>query len=128
MLAKWNGKLIAVSFLLNLTALGLPHTKKGRLWNMAKSTWICKFHLTCFIQQETRGTWKGSTWRLVELFKSENDSRHQHSGGSTFGDNLTTSHQVGYMPPVLIPAEATEIDQEHITSSSNKVGSITPLK
>ena len=94
---------------------------------MAKSTWICKFHLTRFFQQETRGAWKGSIWRL-DLFKSENDSRYQHSGGSTFGDNLSTSHQVGYMSPVLIPVEAIENDQEHSTSSSNKVGSITPLK
>ena len=39
MLAKWNAKLIAVSYLLNLTPLELPHIKKGRLWNMAKSTW-----------------------------------------------------------------------------------------
>ena len=47
--------------------------------------------------------------------------------GSTLGDNLITSHQVDYMSSVLIPAEAVENDQEHITSSSNNVGSITPL-
>ena len=29
------------------------------------------------------------------------------------------------MSSVLIPAEAVEIDQEHITSSRNKVGSVT---
>ena len=80
MLAKWNGKLIAVSFLLNLTPLGLPHIKKGRLWNMVKSTWISKFHLTRSFQQETSEAQQGSTWRLVELFKSRNDSRHQHCG------------------------------------------------
>ena len=45
---------------------------------------------------------------------------------STLGDNLITSHQVDYMSSVFIPAEAVENDQEHITSSSSKVGSITP--
>ena len=39
MLAKWNGKLIAVSFLFNLTQLGLPHIKKDQLCSRAKSTW-----------------------------------------------------------------------------------------
>ena len=46
---------------------------------------------------------------------------------SALGDNLITSHQIDYMSLVLIPAEAVENDQVHITSSSNKVGSITPL-
>ena len=46
---------------------------------------------------------------------------------STLGDNLITSHEVDYMSSVLIPAEAVENDQENITSSSNNVGSITPL-
>ena len=35
--------------------------------------------------------------------------------GSTLGDNLITSHQVDYMSSVLIPAEAVENDQEHIS-------------
>ena len=43
--------------------------------------------------------------------------------GSTLGDNPITSHQVDCMSSVLIPAEAVENDQEHITSSSNKVHS-----
>ena len=47
--------------------------------------------------------------------------------GSALGDNLITSHQVDYMSSALISAEAVENDQEHITSCSNKVGSITPL-
>ena len=47
--------------------------------------------------------------------------------GSTLGDNLITSHQVDYMSSALISAEAVENDQKHITSCSNKVGSITPL-
>ena len=47
--------------------------------------------------------------------------------GSTFGDNVITSHQVDHMSKVLIPAEAVQNDQEHITSSSNNVGSIAPL-
>ena len=41
--------------------------------------------------------------------------------GSTLGDNLITSHQVDSMSSALIPAEAVENDQEHITSCSNKV-------
>ena len=45
--------------------------------------------------------------------------------GSTLGGNLITSHQVDYMSSVLIPAEAVENDQEHITPSTNRVGSIT---
>ena len=47
--------------------------------------------------------------------------------GSTLGDNLIMSYQVDCMSSALIPAEAVENDQEHITSCSNKVGSITPL-
>ena len=43
------------------------------------------------------------------------------------GGNLITSHQVDCMSSALIPAEAVENDQEQITFSSNKVGSITPL-
>ena len=35
--------------------------------------------------------------------------------GSTLGDNLTTSHQVDYMSSVLIPVEAVENDQGHIS-------------
>ena len=46
---------------------------------------------------------------------------------STLGDNLITSLQVDYMSSVLILAAAVENDQENITSSSNKVGTITPL-
>ena len=49
------------------------------------------------------------------------------SDGSTLGDNLIRSHQVDYTSSLLIPAEPLENDQEHITSSSNNVGSITPL-
>ena len=33
---------------------------------------------------------------------------------STFGDNLITSHQINYMSPALIPAEAFENDQKRI--------------
>ena len=47
--------------------------------------------------------------------------------GSTFQDNLITSHQVDCMSSALIPAEAVKNDQEHITSFSYKVGSIMPL-
>ena len=46
---------------------------------------------------------------------------------STLGDNLITSLQVDYMSSVLILAAAVENDQENITSSSSKVGTITPL-
>ena len=46
---------------------------------------------------------------------------------STLGDNLITSLQVDYMFSVLILAAAVENDQENITSSSSKVGTITPL-
>ena len=47
--------------------------------------------------------------------------------GSTFQDNLITSHQVDCMSSALIPAEAVKNDQEHITSFSYNVGSIMPL-
>ena len=36
--------------------------------------------------------------------------------GSTLGDSLITSHQVDYMPSMLIPAEAVENDQEHLVA------------
>ena len=49
------------------------------------------------------------------------------SDGSMLGGNLITSHLVDYISSVLIPAEAVENDQEHITPSSNRVGSITPI-
>ena len=41
--------------------------------------------------------------------------------GSMLGDNLITSHQLDYVSSALIPAEAVENGQEHITSCSNKV-------
>ena len=44
MLAKWNGKLIVLSFLLDLTPLGLPHIKEGRLCSMAESTRKSELH------------------------------------------------------------------------------------
>ena len=47
--------------------------------------------------------------------------------GYTLGDNLITSHQVDYMSSMPIPAEAVENEQEQITSSSNKIGSIMLL-
>ena len=47
--------------------------------------------------------------------------------GSTLGDNLITSQQVDNLSSVLILVEAVENDQEHITSSKNKVDSIMPL-
>ena len=49
------------------------------------------------------------------------------SDGSMLGGNLITSHLVDYISSVLIPAEAVENDQEHITPSSNRVGSIKPI-
>ena len=42
--------------------------------------------------------------------------------GSTLGDNLITSHWVDCMSSALIPAEAVENYQEHVTSCSNNVG------
>ena len=47
--------------------------------------------------------------------------------GSTLGDNLITRQQVDNLSSVLILVEAVENDQEHITSSNNKVDSIMPL-
>ena len=47
--------------------------------------------------------------------------------GSSLGDHLITSHPVDCMSSALTPAEAVENNQEHITSCSNSVGSITPL-
>ena len=41
--------------------------------------------------------------------------------GSTLGDNLITSQWVDGMSSALIPAEAVENYQEHVTSCSNKV-------
>ena len=47
MLGKWKEKLFAVSYLLNLTQLGLPFIKKGRLWSMAKSRCKREFLSLC---------------------------------------------------------------------------------
>ena len=47
--------------------------------------------------------------------------------GSTLGDNLITSHQVNCMSSALIPTEAVQNYQEHVTSCSNKIVNITPL-
>ena len=37
------------------------------------------------------------------------------ANGFTLGDNLITSHQVDYMSSVLIPVEAVENEQGHIS-------------
>ena len=47
--------------------------------------------------------------------------------GYTLGDNLIMSHQVDYRSSMPIPAEDVENEQEQITSSSNKIGSIMLL-
>ena len=47
------------------------------------------------------------------------------SDGSTFGDNLITSHQVDHMSSALIPSEAVENNQEH--PAADKVDSIILL-
>ena len=47
--------------------------------------------------------------------------------GYTLGDNLIMSLQVDYRSSMPIPAEAVENEQEQITSSSNKIGSIMLL-
>ena len=52
---------------------------------------------------------------------------HRHCRRFYVGFDLITSYQVDCMSSALIPAEAVENDQEQITFSSNKVGSITPL-
>ena len=55
MLAKWNGKLIAVSFLLNLTQLELPHIRKAGFgtWSNPRGKVNSNFCLTRSFQQET---------------------------------------------------------------------------
>ena len=67
MLAKWNGNLIAVSSLLNLTPLGLPHIKKDQLWSMARST--CKSEFHPYEVFSTRAQWGGQAriWRRPVL-------------------------------------------------------------
>ena len=139
MLTKWNGKLIAVSFLLNLTSLGLSHIKKGLLCSMVKSTWKSEFHpYAVFL---TRAQWSvmlGENFSHSSINKAQLKDLQNYLNqkiieaidtvdGSTLGGNLIMSHQVDCMSSVLIPAEAVENDQEQITSCSNKVGSITPL-
>ena len=68
MLAKWNEKLIAVSFLLNLTPLGLPHIKKGRPCSRAKSTWKCKFqHYAVFSAKVQRSVILSENFTLSSI-------------------------------------------------------------
>ena len=115
MLAKWNGKLIAVSFLLNLTPWGLPHIKKGRPWNMAKSTLKSKFHLLPYVVFSTRDQWTVTpieNFALSSISKDQRIAAINTADGSTLGDNLIKRHQVDYMSSVLIPAKGVENDQE----------------
>ena len=68
MLAKWNGKLITVNFLLNLTPLGLPYINKGRLWIMAKSTRKSEFHpYAVFSTRAQRGSGQARISRSLVL-------------------------------------------------------------
>ena len=54
MLAKWNGKLIAASCLLNLTPWGLPHIKTHRHWHLVKSSWKSEFHPSAVFSTRTQ--------------------------------------------------------------------------
>ena len=127
MLARWNGKLIAVSFLLNLIPLGLPHITKGRLGNMAKSRGKVNSTLaTCLrglfnkspAERHAKREFRTLVLTRIKLKNYLNQKMRAAiniADGSTLRDNLITGHQVDYQTSVLIPAEAVENDQEHIS-------------
>ena len=77
------------------------------------------FTLSSINKDQLEDLWNYLNQKMIAAINIADDS--------TLGDNLITSLQVDYMSSVLISAEAVENDQENITSSSNKVGSITPL-
>ena len=125
MLAKWNGKLIAVCFLLNLTPLVLPHIKKDRLCSMDKSTCKSEFHpYVLFSTRAQKRVQARISHRPVLTNEDQfKDLKHYLNekmiaaistvDASILGDDLITSHQTDYMFSVLIPAEAVENEQEH---------------
>ena len=77
------------------------------------------FTLSSINKDQLEDLWNYLNQKMIAAINIADDS--------TLGDNLITSLQVDYMSSVLILAEAVENNQENITSSSNKVGSITPL-
>ena len=77
------------------------------------------FTLSSINKDQLEDLWNYLNQKMIAAINIADDS--------TLGDNLITSLQVDYMSSVLISAEAVENDQENITSSSNKVGTITPL-
>ena len=125
MLAKWNRRLIAISYILNLSPLGLPHIKEGRLWSMTKST--CKSEFHPYPVFSTRAQWRDQARISRRPVLSNKDQLKDLQNylnqkmiaaistvdGSTLGDDLIASHQVDYMFLALIPAEAVENEQEH---------------
>ena len=77
------------------------------------------FTLSSINKDQLEDLWNYLNQKMIAAINIADDS--------TLGDNLITSLQVDYMSSVLILAETVENNQENITSSSNKVGSITPL-
>ena len=77
------------------------------------------FTLSSINKDQLEDLWNYLNQKMIAAINIADDS--------TLGDNLITSLQVDYMSSVLILTEAVENNQENITSSSNKVGSITPL-
>ena len=77
------------------------------------------FTLSSINKDQLEDLWNYLNQKMIAAINIADDS--------TLGDNLITSLQVDYMSSVLILAEAVENNQENITSSSNKVGNITPL-
>ena len=106
MLAKLNGKLIAVSFLLNLTPLGLLHIKTDRLCSMPKSTWKSEFHpYAVFSTRAQQSLMPSKNFALSSINKDQLKDLYNYlnqkmiaaintAEGSTLGDNQITSHQV----------------------------------
>ena len=72
MLTKWNGKLIAVSYLLNLTPLGFLHINKSRLWSKAKSKCKSEFHpYAVFLTRTQRNVKPSENFALSSINKDQ---------------------------------------------------------
>ena len=98
MLDNWNEELIAVSCLLNLTPLGLPHIKRGQPWSMATSRVKVNSTLTRSFQHELIRKSCEVTLFPASINKEQLKDWHNYSfrkmiaainivGGSTSGDN-----------------------------------------
>ena len=125
-------------FSLQANSVRIAAHKDRPALSMAKSTWKSEFHpYAVFSTRAQRSVMPSENFSLSSINKDHLKELQNYLNqkmiavidtvnDSPLGDNRITSHR---MHSALVPAEAVENDQGHITSwsCSNKVGSITPL-